>query len=131
MYIRNTDHQHWLEAAITSLEAVAGTLHIPRDDYLCLTAAFHIPESVLTYITRVANGKGMSGMAQTRKVPVQTADLQPEHSAEAHAAIAVPLLDQNGNVTAVIGFSWNKVGALDDIQQQQIQAKVSEFAALL
>jgi L-methionine (R)-S-oxide reductase len=132
MYHRNTAHQQWLEAAIASLEAVAGTLHIPRDDYLFLTAAFHIPESVLTYIARVSSGKGMAGMAQTRKSPVQTADLQAGHEGEVpQAGIAVPLINQQGDVTAVIGFAWSRPGELDDLQQQQIQAKVAEFARLL
>ena len=134
MYHQNTAHQKWLESALIQLEGMAGTIHIPRDNYLFLTAAVHIPVSVLTFIARVQSGKGMPGLAQTRKVAVQTSDLHTEgasQQANTQTSIAVPLLAADGAVQAVIGFAWNQTGDLDPQRQQAIAAKVAEFATLL
>ncbi len=134
MYHQNPVHQKWLESALLQLEGTAGTIHVPRENYLFLTAAVHIPVSVLTFIARVQNGKGMPGLAQTRKVAVQTSDLQTEGAsqhANTQTSIAVPLLAAGGEVLAVVGIAWNQSGDLDAARQQTIAAKVAEFAALL
>ena len=138
MYLQNTDHQKWLESAIIALQAMAGTVHVQRETTLHLTAAHHIPVSVLTIITRVAYGKGMSGLAQSRKTAVQQCDLLTEAELQAdpkpvtaHACIAMPLLDAQGDVLAVIGFAFDYPGDLDEVRQQQIHAKVQEFASHL
>ncbi len=138
MYLQNTDHQKWLESAVLALEAMAGTIHVQRDTTLHLTAALHIPVSVLTIITRVGFGKGMSGLAQSRKTPVQQCDLLTEAEKQAdpppvtaHACIAMPLLDAQGEVLAVIGFAFNEPGNLDEVRQQQIHAIVQDFASHL
>ena len=135
MYLQNTDHQKWLESAIAELEAVAGTIHVQRETTLHLTAAHHIPVSVLTIITRVAFGKGMPGQAQARKAAVQPCDLlteaelqAPSKPTTAQACIAVPLLDAHEQVLAVIGFAWHIPGDIGEAQQQRILAKVQEFA---
>ncbi|MEN9866231.1 MAG: hypothetical protein RL748_1821 [Pseudomonadota bacterium] len=138
MYLQNADHQKWLEAAIATLGAMAGTVHVQRDTTLHLTAAHHIPVSTLTIITRVAYGKGMSGLAQSRKKPVQQCDLLSEAELHAdpkpvtvHACIAMPLLDAQSEVLAVIGFAFEEPGDLDEARQQTIAAVVQEFASHL
>ena len=134
MYHQNLAHQKWLESTLIQLEGTAGTIHVPRDNFLFLTAAVHIPVSVLTFIARVQNGKGMPGLAQTRKVAVQTSDLQTEGAspqANAQTSIAVPLIAVDGQVLAVVGIAWNRTGELDPAHQQNIINKVAQFAQLL
>lgn len=134
MYHQNTTHQKWLETTLHHLDGVAGTIHIPRENYLFLTAAVHIPVSVLTFIARVQSGKGMPGLAQTRKMSVQTSDLQTVGAslhANTQTSIAVPLLAADGAVQAVVGFAWNKTGDLTPDRAQEIEAKVAEFMAFL
>ena len=140
MYQQNSAHQQWLEQAITSLGGVAGTIHIPRDHFLHLTAAVHIPEPVLKVVACIPDGKGMAGLAQVRKQPVQTCDLQNDASGDvrpgakavnAQAAIAVPLLDTKGEVQAVIGIAWNTAGEITGEQQQQIYTRINEFSGHL
>lgn len=135
-----TAHQQWLNAAVAGVGGVAGTIHVVRDNDLYLTAALHIPEPVIAIVAHVVHGKGMAGLAQARKVPVQTCDLQTDSSGDirpgakavdAQAAIAVPVLDEEQNVLAVVGFAWNRPGELDTHTRELINNKVREFGALL
>ncbi|NUQ76207.1 MAG: GAF domain-containing protein [Polyangiaceae bacterium] len=140
MYRPVTAHQQWLTAAVASLNGVAGTIHVERNKDLYLTAAVNIPPPVIAVVGHVVRGKGMAGLAQVRKVPVQTCDLQNDSSGDirpgakavdAQAAIAVPVLDAEQNVVAVVGFAWGRPGELDSPLQKLINNKVSEFGALL
>lgn len=119
MYEQNQQHQEWLDAALGTLDAAAGTIHIQRGQDLFLTAARNIPPPVIQIVAHVEHGKGMAGSAQVKKAPVQTCNLQDDKSGNirpgakavgAQAAIAIPLLDQAGEVLAVAGFAWQKEG---------------------
>lgn len=116
MYESNPAHQEFLVSLIGHVGGVAGTVHEQRGEDLYLTAAHNIPPPVIAIVTHVAHGKGMAGVAQVRKQPVQTCNLQTDESGtikpgakavDAQAAIALPVLDESGEVRAVIGVAWS------------------------
>jgi hypothetical protein len=72
MYEKNQSQQEWLELFISEHEGVAGTIHVQRGEDLYLTAAHHIPPSVIEAVAHVPRGNGMAGLAQVKKAPVQT-----------------------------------------------------------
>lgn len=129
MYLSNSVHQLWLETFVAQAEGVAGTVHIPRGNDLYLTAAFNIPTQVIEIVAHLPHGKGMAGLAQASRRPVQTCDLQTETSGQvrpgaravdAQAAIALPVLNRAGQVTAVVGIAWNTAGAVLPATEQTL-----------
>src|SRR6185369_17573459 len=127
MYETNQLHQRWLEALIAQLDAFAGTVHVQRGDDLYLTAAHNIPPPVIAIVAHVPHGKGMAGMAQVKKQPVQTCNLQTDETGnikpgakavDAQAAIALPVLDGNGGVRAVVGLAWKHEGEIGAAEEQ-------------
>jgi hypothetical protein len=141
MYQQNTAHQAWLEAAISELDAAAGTVHIQRGEDLFLTAALHIPPPVIAIVAHVLHGKGMAGSAQVRKEAVQTCNLQDDKSGNirpgakavgAQAAIAIPLLNAASEVMAVVGFAWQTEGdPATWVAQAPFANLLAEFSASL
>ena len=136
MYEKNQAQQDWLELFIAAQGAVAGTVHVQRGEDLFLTAAHNIPPSVVTIVTHVPRGKGMAGLAQVKKVPVQTCNLQTDttgnikpgaKAVDAQAAVALPVLDDAGAVRAVVGIAWSKQG---EIGREEEQALMKQAAAL-
>lgn len=127
MYEKNQAQQEWLESFITQQGGIAGTVHVQRGADLFLTAAHNIPPQVVAIVARVSHGKGMAGMAQVKKEPVQTCNLQTDETGnikpgakavDAQAAIALPVLDAEGAVRAVVGVAWNKEGAIEPAEEQ-------------
>ncbi|HYI12148.1 MAG TPA: GAF domain-containing protein [Thermoanaerobaculia bacterium] len=121
--------QEWLESLIARLGAFAGTVHVQRGEDLYLTAAHNIPPHVAGIVAHVPHGKGMAGVAQVRKVPVQTCNLQTDATGDikpgakavnAQAAIALPVLDANGAVRAVVGLAWTQEGEIDPATEQSM-----------
>ncbi len=140
MFQQNGEHQRWLEAAIAALGGVAGTVHVQRGTDLFLTAAHRIPPPVIAVVAHVPEGKGMAGLAQTRREPVQTCNLQDDKSGnvrpgakavDAQAAIAVPLLDDAGSVLAVVGVAWNEAGDIDAARQRVVCDRVESLKGFL
>jgi L-methionine (R)-S-oxide reductase len=136
MYQANQVHQQWLESIVAQLDAIAGTVHVQRGDDLYLTAANNIPPKVIAIVAHVPHGKGMAGVAQVKKQPVQTCNLQTDETGnikpgakavDAQAAIALPVLDEVNTVRAVVGIAWNKEG---EIGQAEEQAMMKLAAAL-
>lgn len=136
MYEKNEAHQQWLESIVAELGGIAGTVHVQRGEDLYLTAAHNIPPNVVAIVARVPHGKGMAGVAQVRKEPVQTCNLQTDETGnikpgakavDAQAAIALPVLDDAGAVRAVVGIAWTKEG---EIGPAEAQAMMETAAAL-
>jgi L-methionine (R)-S-oxide reductase len=115
MYEKNQAQQDWLELFITEHGGVAGTVHVQRGEDLYLTAAHNIPPPVVAIVARVPHGKGMAGLAQVKKAPVQTCNLQTDKTGNikpgakavnAQAAVALPVFDHASAVRAVVGLAW-------------------------
>jgi hypothetical protein len=107
--------QRWLEDFIAAEGAAAGTVHVQRGEDLFLVAASRIPEQVIAVVAVVPHGKGMAGAAQVRRAPVSTCNLQTgdagpirpgARAIDAQAAIALPVLGEDGQVRAVVGIAW-------------------------
>src|SRR5580765_1344620 len=127
MFEKNAAHQTFLESLLARLGGVAGTVHEQRGEDLYLTAAHNIPPPVVAIVAHVPHGKGMAGVAQVKKAPVQTCNLQTDDSGtikpgakavDAQAAVALPVLDADGNVRAVVGVAWRREGEIDAAQEQ-------------
>ena len=131
MFEQNPAHQKFLESLLDRLGGVAGTVHEQRGDDLYLTAARNIPPPVVAIVAHVAHGKGMAGVAQVKKQPVQTCNLQTDNSGtikpgakavDAQAAIALPVLRDDGEVRAVVGIAWSDERELGpDLEQSMMQ----------
>ncbi|MGB9180558.1 MAG: hypothetical protein WCB68_15095 [Pyrinomonadaceae bacterium] len=127
MYEQNQAQQAWLESFIAQHDGIAGTVHVQRGEDLYLTAAHNIPPQVAAIVARVPHGKGMAGLAQVRKEPVQTCNLQTDETGnikpgakavDAQAAVALPVLDDAGAVRAVVGIAWSKEGEIGSAEEQ-------------
>jgi hypothetical protein len=131
MFEKNAAHQSFLESLLDRTGGVAGTVHEQRGEDLYLTAAHNIPPPVIAIVTHVPRGKGMAGVAQVKKQPVQTCNLQTDDrgtikpgakAVGAQAAIALPVLDDDGDVRAVVGIAWNHERELDkEFEQSMMQ----------
>ena len=129
MYEKNQAHQDWLESFIAEQGGIAGTIHVQRGEDLYLTAAHNIPPNVIAIVARVPHGKGMAGVAQVKKEPVQTCNLQTDENGnvkpgakavDAQAAIALPVLDEAGAVRAVVGIAWSSEGEIGPAEEQAL-----------
>ena len=134
MFDLNPAHQQFLESLLERLGGVAGTVHEQRGDDLFLTAARNIPSPVVAVVAHVPRGKGMAGVAQVQKQPVQTCNLQTDDSGTikpgakavgAQAAIALPVLRDDGEVRAVVGVAWDHEGELGP----ELTASMMQLAA--
>lgn len=136
MYEPNAAHQRWLEEFLKEFDAVAGSVHEQRGDDLFLTAAKNLPPPVISVVGHVPRGKGMAGLAQVKKAPVQTCDLQTDNTGavkpgakavNAHTGIAVPVLNPAGDVVAVVGAAWVTEGDITPDREQAIMRAASSL----
>src|ERR1044071_7896460 len=127
MYEQSQVQQEWLESFIAEQGGVAGTVHVQRGEDLYLTAAHNMPPSVVAIVARVPHGKGMAGLAQVKKEPVQTCNLQTDETGNikpgakavaAQAAVALPVFDGAGVVRGVVGIAWSKEGEIGPNEEQ-------------
>ena len=127
MYEENQIHQQWLESLIAQLGGMAGTVHVQRGEDLYLTAAHNIPLNVVQIVAHVPHGKGMAGVAQVKKSPVQTCNLQTDETGnikpgakavDAQKAVALPVFDEAGNVRAIVGIAWTQEGEIEPDEEQ-------------
>lgn len=127
MYEQNQAQQAWLESFIAQHDGIAGTVHVQRGEDLYLTAAHNIPPKVVAIVAHVPHGKGMAGVAQVKKEPVQTCNLQTDETGnikpgakavDAQAAVALPVLSDLGEVRAVVGIAWSKEGEIGSAEEQ-------------
>ena len=129
MYQENQAQQQWLESLIAQVGGIAGTVHVQRGEDLYLTAAHNIPPKVVAIVAHIPHGKGMAGVAQVKKQPVQTCNLQTDETGNikpgakavnAQAAVALPVLDESGAVRAVVGIAWSKEGDIGTAEEQSM-----------
>jgi len=116
----NPTDEQWLAGALAEVGAIAGSVHRRHGARLTLTAAVGIPPPVIERTLEIPRGKGMAGLAWSRKVPVSTCDLVNDPSddvrpgaraVEAGQAAAIPVLDAD-RVRAVVGFAFAESGQL-------------------
>jgi L-methionine (R)-S-oxide reductase len=105
----------WLHDFLARHGAVAGTVHVVRDDLLQIAAAVNIPAKVQEVTARIPLGKGMAGLAWERDEPVSTCNLKEDASGavkpgaravDAKAAVAIPVHGGDG-VRGVVGVAWS------------------------
>lgn len=129
MHDEENPTQRWLEASIRTSGSIAGTVHVQRGGDLHLAAAVNIPPPVLERVRHVPRGKGMAGLAQVQRTPVQTCNLQTEPPGKINpmaklvsgqAAVALPVFGADGDVRAVVGFAFAEEGELSAEQVQQL-----------
>ncbi|AKQ66966.1 hypothetical protein A176_003878 [Myxococcus hansupus] len=132
----NTPYQSWLESFASEHGATAGTVHLQQGDDLFLVAALNIPPPLMSAVQHVPHGKGMAGLAQVRKAPVQTCNLKEETSpdikpgakaVDARAAVALPVLDATGRVRAVVGIAFTEEGALAIDREKSLMAAAARL----
>ena len=130
--------QAWLKSFLDEHHAAAGTVHLFEDGGLRLAAAVNIPPPVQQVVAWVPNGKGMAGLALQRKEPVQTCNLQEDRSGnvkpgakavDAQAAIALPVIDNAGDVSAVVGLAFQEEREFSDIEIHSFKASASTLPA--
>jgi hypothetical protein len=105
----------WLQSFLAKYNGAAGTVHFFENGGLRLASAINIPPPVQQVVAWVPNGKGMAGLALQRKEPVQTCNLKEDNSGNvkpgakavtAQAAVALPILDHQSGVRAVVGIAF-------------------------
>ena len=126
--------QEWLERFLAKHDGVAGTVHVQLGEDLHLTAAHNIPPPVVAIVTHVPRGKGMAGLAQVKKAPVQTCNLQTDETGNikpgakavsAQAAIALPVFDDKNGVRAVVGIAWNTEREIGPEEEQTLMTQAA------
>jgi hypothetical protein len=129
-------YQKWLESFLSSHGAIAGTIHLQRGEDLELVAAHNIPPPVVATVRHVPRGKGMAGLAQVRKAPVQTCNLKEDDSGrikpgakavDAKAAIALPVLTAEGGVRAVVGIAFMFEGEINPERERELMAAAAKL----
>ncbi len=129
-----SEDQRWLDAFVDREGGLAGTVHRARGGDLYLTAALNLPPPVLAAVKIVPRGKGMAGLAQVRRTPVQTRNLKDDDSGQlrplaktvdGRAAIALPVMDPGGVVRAVVGISFAFEGEIGPDAERALARSVA------
>lgn len=130
--------QEWLSKFLDEHHAAAGTIHVFENGGLKLAAAVNIPPPVQQVVEWVPNGKGMAGLALQRKEPVQTCNLQEDRSGnvkpgakavQAQAAIALPVMDEAGEVRAVVGLAFQQERDFGDAEIAEFKSSAATLPA--
>ena len=136
----NARCHRWLEEFLKNQAAIAGTVHVEQGGNLVLAAAVGIPPIVQDAVRLVPPGKGMAGLAQVRKQPVQTCNLQTDDSGQvkpgaravdARAAVALPVLDAQLEVRAVVGVAFSWEGEIAPEREQQLAEAAAALLPLI
>lgn len=131
---RDAERQGWLEDLLRAKGAVAGTVHRVRGGELVLVAAVNIPPPVRAVVARVPPGKGMAGLALTRREPVvtcnlatdETGDVRPgARAVDARAAVALPVFDAARAVRAVVGVAFAEERALSPAELAALASRAA------
>lgn len=131
-----SDVQAWLLRYVHLTGAVAGTVHLRQGDGLALEAAVNIPPPVIEAVRWVPWGKGMAGVALETGEAVTTCNLKEDDSGRvkpgakavsAQAAVALPLKDAAGAVTAVVGVAFMEERAIGSEEIERLAAAASDL----
>jgi L-methionine (R)-S-oxide reductase len=104
----------WLRDFLARHGAIAGTVHVVKDDVLAIAAAVNIPPKVQEVTARIPLGKGMAGLAWEHDKAISTCNLKEDASGavkpgaravDAKAAVAIPVHGGDG-VRGVVGLAW-------------------------
>ncbi len=126
----------WLTEALSAAGATAGSVHRWDGALLRLTAAVRLPPPVQRAVATVPAGKGMAGLAYSRRAPVLTCDLKTDdtgdvrpgaRAVDAHAAVALPVLDGGGAVRAVVGFAFSHGDALSEATLARLSGQAARL----
>ncbi|HET9620845.1 MAG TPA: hypothetical protein VFP84_05750 [Kofleriaceae bacterium] len=126
----------WLRGLLDRHGAIAGTVHVVRNDLLEIVAAHNIPPRVQEVTATIPRGKGMAGLAWQHDRPIQTCNLQEDASGavkpgakavDGKAAVALPVHAAAGGVRAVVGLAWIDERALAD---DEVVALAADAASL-
>lgn len=129
------EHRDWLADLLERHRGVAGTVHLDDEGDLELAAAINIPPHLEDIVRRVPHGKGMAGLAQTERRPVQTCNLQTDsdgpfnpaaRAAGGAAAVAIPLVVAD-RVAAVVGVTFDFEGEIGPELLGQLEADMSSL----
>jgi hypothetical protein len=128
------DVNPWLAKLLAEVGAIAGTVHYLKGEQLELAAAVNIPEKVQQITRLIPKGKGMAGLAWERLQPVQTCNLKDDNTGDvrpgakavdAAAAVAMPVLDNNGQMRAVVGVAFKETRELPEAELENIRKLAS------
>jgi hypothetical protein len=131
MFTPHQDTQTWLAIFLTEHHGVAGTVHVERNGDLYLTAAQNIPPPVIATVAHVVRGKGMAGLAQVKKAPVQTCNLQTDETGRikpgakavsAQSAVALPVFDDADGIAAIVGVAFAEEGEVPPERVDRLMA---------
>lgn len=128
-------YQTWLEEFVKAFGGVAGTVHLQRGQDLELAAAHNIPPQVITVVRHVPHGKGMAGLAQVRRQPVQTCNLKTDETTvkpgaravDAQAGVALPVFEEGGALRAVVGIAFAFEGNLPEEREKELMSAASRL----
>ena len=118
----------WLQTFLARHGAIAGTVHVVKDDLLVIAAAHNIPPKVREVTARIPLGKGMAGLAWEHDKAISTCNLKEDatgavkpgaKAVDAKAAVALPVHGGDG-VRAVVGLAWADERDLPDPLVDQI-----------
>lgn len=104
-----------LDQTLTYFRCVVGTIHSlePTSNTLQLRARRGIPDTILNQVTLIPIGKGMAGLAASRREPVQVCNLQSDATGVAkpgakgtqmEGSIAVPMIVEE-NLRGAMGIA--------------------------
>ncbi len=117
----------------------SGTIHLATGELLELRAQVGLPDVVLAKVQQIPFGKGMAGLAASRREPVSVCNLQTDDSGDVRpgakatglsGSIAVPMLAGDGSVRGVLGvaqatehdFTEAEIDALLEVARRMAEA---------
>lgn len=134
------EFESWLGKFLAQYKGTAGTVHLFENNGLRLAAAINIPPQVQQVVAWVPNGKGMAGLALERKEPVHTCNLKEDRSGNvkpgakavnAQAAVALPVIDTEDNVRAVVGIAFPNECELSSTELESLQRTAATLLTIL
>lgn len=130
--------QSFLELFLRTHHGVAGTVHrVTGPQLLGMTAAHNIPPKVQDIVRTIPLGKGMAGLAFERNEPVTTCNIKTDNTGQvkpgakaidAHAGVALPVHDANGQVRAVVGIAYMEEKTLLESELAALAAAAKKLA---